>query len=59
MLRYHAEQPLVQGIWRAMAAQLAACTDCVNAYHAAQAGGLLALGCGHQWCLLWRQAGVV
>jgi len=37
VLRYHAEQPLVQGIWRAMAAQLAACTDCVNAYHSAQA----------------------
>lgn len=37
VLRYHAEQPLVQGIWRAMAAQLGACTDCVNAYHAAQA----------------------
>lgn len=37
VLRYHAKQPLVQGIWRAMAAQLGACTDCVNVYHAAQA----------------------
>lgn len=30
VLRYHDGQPLVQGIWRQLAAQLAVCTDCVN-----------------------------
>lgn len=36
MLQYHGEQPLVQSIWRQMATQLSACTDCVQAHHSFQ-----------------------
>lgn len=47
VLRYHDDQPLVQGIWGQLAAQLAVCTDCVNVRGQRRWLGDARMGAGH------------